>query len=74
MSQTVYRSSAAFAETPARTLVICCSASAWMPYTREFLAGGLSLTEGSYDLLAVPGGGQLLLLGEYLPKFAWAGQ
>lgn len=34
----------------------------------------LQLPEGTFDYLSVPGGPQFLMLTEYLPKFAWAGQ
>jgi len=40
----------------------------------EFVHQHLGLAEGSYFLLAVPGGAQFLVAGEHLPKFAWAGQ
>ncbi|MCS6936926.1 MAG: hypothetical protein NZ610_05750 [Candidatus Bipolaricaulota bacterium] len=73
MSESVYRSQAPFAERESAVLVIACTSNAFLPYTREFLERHLGLPEGSYDLLAVPGGGQFLLLTEYLPKFAWVG-
>jgi hypothetical protein len=74
MGATVYRSRAAFKDESAQTLVICCSSNAYLPYTEEFIASHLALPPGSFDLLAVPGGAQLLLATEYLPKFAWVGQ
>lgn len=74
MGQPVYRSRPQVVETASRALVISCSAYDFQPYLRDFLAAHLHLAEGAYDLLAVPGGGQFLLLTEYLPKFAWVGQ
>jgi hypothetical protein len=74
MGATVYRSRVAFKDDSAQTLVICCSSNAYLPYTEEFIASHLHLSPGSFDLLAVPGGAQLLLATEYLPKFAWVGQ
>ena len=73
MGPTVFRARAGADPGDARALVICCSGSAWLPATEELVAH-LALAPGSYDLLAVPGGAQFLLAGEYLPKFAWAGQ
>jgi hypothetical protein len=74
MEPPVYRSQAPFAEKESATLVITCTSNAFSPYIREFLGRHLGLDDGSYDCLAVPGGPQFLLLSEYLPKFAWAGQ
>jgi len=74
MSQTVYRAHAAVRPTSAETLVICCSASEYLPATLEFVHTHLALAEGEYSLLVVPGGAQLVLASEYLPKFAWVGQ
>ena len=74
MGATVYRSRAALSGTGGDTLVICCSSNIYLPATEEFLAGHLGLSPGAFYLLAVPGGAQLLLAGEYLPKFAWVGQ
>lgn len=73
MSGSVYRSQTPFVEKESTVLVIACTSNVFLPYTREFLEKHLGLSEGSYDLLAVPGGGQFLLLTEYLPKFAWVG-
>ncbi len=73
MPEFVYSSEESFEEVDSSALVIACSGHAWLPYVREFLAK-LGLPEGRYDLLAVPGGPQFLLLTEYLPKFAWVGQ
>jgi len=74
MDSAVYRSQGPFAERQSATLVITCTSNAYAPYVREFLERHLGLADGTYDYLAVPGGPQFLLLGEYLPKFAWAGQ
>lgn len=73
MSQAVYKSQTPFTQRESAVLVIACSAYDFLPYTREFLEQHLGLAEGTYDLLAVPGGPQFLLLTEYLPKFAWVG-
>lgn len=73
MSESIYKSQAPFAERESAVLVIACNSNVFLPYTREFLEKHLGLSEGSYDLLAVPGGAQFLLLTEYLPKFAWVG-
>ncbi|MCL6642422.1 MAG: hypothetical protein K6T71_03760 [Candidatus Bipolaricaulota bacterium] len=74
MSESVYTSQAPLVERESAVLVISCSSNAFLPYTQEFLEQGLGLGPGQYDLLAVPGGPQFLLLTEYLPKFAWVGQ
>ena len=74
MDSAAYRSQGPFTERPSATLVITCTSNAYSPYVREFLERHLGLADGTYDYLAVPGGPQFLLLGEYLPKFAWAGQ
>jgi hypothetical protein len=74
MSQTVYRAHAAVAAGQAATLVVCCSASPYLPATLEFVRAHLGLAEGEFFLFAVPGGAQLVLASEYLPKFAWVGQ
>jgi hypothetical protein len=73
MGTIVHRSRGEFTDSSAGTLVICCSSNAYLPYTQELL-GQLGLAPGSFDLLAIPGGAQLLLATEYLPKFAWVGQ
>lgn len=52
----------------ARTLVVHCSAFDFVPYFREFLEKGLKL--GAYDLIAVPGGSQILVSSHFLPKVA----
>jgi hypothetical protein len=73
MSETAYKSQTPYHKKESSVLVICCSGYDFLPYTREFLEKHLGISEGSYDLLAVPGGAQFLLLTEYLPKFAWVG-
>ncbi len=55
-------------------VVVACSANDLQPALREFLEQHLKLPEGTYYLLAVPGGPQFMALSEHLPKFAWAGQ
>jgi hypothetical protein len=70
----VYHARFPFGEQPSATLVVACSSNAYSPYVREFLSQHLGLAEGTYDYVSVPGGPQFLLLTEYLPKFAWAGQ
>ncbi|MFN4219255.1 MAG: hypothetical protein ACK4HB_08290 [Candidatus Bipolaricaulia bacterium] len=73
MAEPIYTSQEPFVEHESTVLVICCSSNAFLPYTQEFVEKGLGLSPGQYDLLAVPGGPQFLLLTEYLPKFAWVG-
>ena len=74
MADLVYKSAAPLVDRESATLVITCSSNTYAPYVREFLEKSLKLSEGTYDHLALPGGPQFLLLTEYLPKFAWAGQ
>jgi hypothetical protein len=74
MDAPVYQAKSLFSERPSATLVVTCSSNAYSPYVREFLTQHLGLPEGTYDFVSVPGGPQFLLLTEYLPKFAWAGQ
>ena len=74
MAELVYKSAAALVDRESATLVITCSSNTYAPYVHEFLEKSLELPEGTYDHLALPGGPQFLLLTEYLPKFAWAGQ
>ncbi len=74
MSQAVFRAHATVRPAPAETLVVCCSSSQYLPATLEFVHTHLGLAEGEFFLLAVPGGAQLVLASEYLPKFAWVGQ
>ncbi len=52
-------------------VVVHCSDPRYQPHFQEFLRKGLGL--GSYALVAVPGGAQLLTLARYLPKFTWVG-
>ncbi len=73
MPETVYISGEPFVEQESRVLVIACSSNAFLPYTQEFVERHLGVGRGRYDLLAVPGGPQFLLLTEYLPKFGWVG-
>jgi hypothetical protein len=73
MADPIYTSQTPFVEHESTVLVIACSSNAFLPYTQEFLEKQLGLGPGRYDLLAVPGGPQFLLLTEYLPKFAWVG-
>ena len=73
MSGTVYVASARAEASPSAVLVVACSNSTYLAATREFLERHLGLPDGGYQLLAVPGGPQLLVLSEHLPKFAWAG-
>ena len=74
MAETEYTSRKPLEDPGSSVLVVACSANELQPYLREFLAEYLELPEGTYDLLAVPGGSQFLTLTEYLPKFAWAGR
>jgi len=69
-----YRSRKPYTDSGSSVLVISCSSNAFYPFLREFLEKALGLAEGSFDVLLVPGGGQFLLLADYLPKFAWAGR
>src|SRR5512135_2611138 len=73
MSGTVYVASARAEASASPVLVVACSNNAYLPATREFLERHLGLADGGYHLLAVPGGPQLLVVSEHLPKFAWAG-
>ena len=74
MSQVVYTSQRAFEDKGSNVLVVACSSYVTLPYVCEFLDQHLKLPEGTYNLLAVPGGPQFMALSEYLPKFAWVGQ
>ena len=56
------------ADQKASTLVVYCSAFDIRLYFREFLDQGLGLQ--SYDLIAVPGGAQILSASHFLPKVA----
>jgi len=73
MSAAVYLASARAEASSSPVLVVACSNSAYLAATREFLERHLRLPEGGYHLLAVPGGPQLLVVTEHLPKFTWAG-
>ncbi len=73
MADVVYTTQSTFEDKGGTVLVVACSAYAFLPAVREFLEKKLGLPEGTYNLLAVPGGPQFLTLSEYLPKFAWAG-
>ena len=74
MSDCVYVSEQPFEDKGSTVLVVACSGHATLPYVREFLDRHLKLPDGTYNLLAVPGGAQFVVLSEYLPKFAWVGQ
>jgi hypothetical protein len=74
MSQLAYTSQKPFEDKSSNVLVVACSGYAFLPFVREFLDAHLKLPEGSYNLIAVPGGPQFLAVSEYLPKFAWVGQ
>lgn len=52
-------------------LVVHCSDHRFQRIFREFVEGTLKI--GDYDVIAVPGGPQVLAALDYLPKFAWAG-
>jgi hypothetical protein len=73
MSAPAYVASARPQPVTSPVLVVACSNSGYLAATREFLEHHLGLAEGGYHLLAVPGGPQLLVLSEHLPKFAWVG-
>jgi hypothetical protein len=74
MAQAEYTSRKPLEDPGSNVLVVACSGHEFQPYLREFLAEHLKLPEGTYNLLAVPGGPHFMALSEYLPKFAWAGQ
>ncbi len=74
MPEITYVSQKPFEDPGSAVLVVACSSHATLPYVREFLERCLKLPDGTYDLLAVPGGPQFMILSEYLPKFAWVGQ
>lgn len=73
MATTVYTTREPVTDKGSATLVVTCSSNVYQPVVRQFVESHLGLPAGTYDLLAVPGGPQFLLLTEYLPKFAWAG-
>jgi hypothetical protein len=68
----VFQSSSRVSDSPADALAVFCSDYRYQAGCREFLDEGLHLRD-RYDLLAIPGGPQTLMLAEYLPKFSWAG-
>ena len=74
MAEVVYTTEAHAEERGSTVLVVSCTGYANQAPVREFLERCLMLPEGSYNLLAVPGGPHFLLLSEYLPKFGWVGQ
>lgn len=74
MSAVVYSTKSPLAPADSAVLVVACTGFANQAPVREFLEQHLKLPEGSYNLLAVPGGPHFLLLSEYLPKFGWVGQ
>jgi hypothetical protein len=74
MADVVYSTQAANEDRGSAVLVVSCTGYANQAPVREFLDRHLKLPEGSYNLLAVPGGSHFLLLSEYLPKFGWVGQ
>ncbi len=74
MPESVYVCQAPLEDRGSTVLVVACSSHATLPYVREFLDRHLRLPEGSYNLLAVPGGAQFMTLSEYLPKFSWVGR
>jgi len=74
MSETIYVSQKAFEDKGSSVLVVACSSHATLPYVREFVERQLKLPEGTYNLLAVPGGPQFMAVSEYLPKFGWVGK
>jgi hypothetical protein len=74
MAGVVYTTESHAAEKGSSVLVVSCTGYANQAPVREFLDRHLHLPEGSYNLLAVPGGPHFLLLSEYLPKFGWVGQ
>ncbi len=74
MSEVIYTSQGPFEDKDSSVLVVACSSHDTLPYLREFLEKCLKLPDGTYNLLAVPGGPQFMVLSEYLPKFGWVGQ
>jgi len=74
MAEAVYTTQAPNEDRGSAVLVVSCTGYANQAPVREFLDRHLKLPEGSYNLLAVPGGPHFLLLSEYLPKFGWVGQ
>ena len=68
---TLYRTQAGPTRFERAAVVIHCSDPRYQPHFQEFPRKGLGLDY--YALVAVPGGAQLLILSEYLPKFSWSG-
>ncbi len=68
---TLYRTQAGPTGIEGAAVVIHCSDPRYQPHFQEFLRKGLGLD--NYALIAVPGGAQLLILADYLPKFSWSG-
>ncbi len=66
-----YHPSAKLHPEHADTLVIHCSDHRIQAVVQEFVNSSLG-PNGSYDILAIPGGPQCLTLVEYLPKLSWA--
>jgi hypothetical protein len=64
---TVYQSNIHWkADRKADTLVVHCSDYRFQRFFLDFVTNGLKLTE--YDLVAVPGGVQMLTVAHYIPK------
>jgi hypothetical protein len=68
---TLYRTQAGAVQSQGTPIVIHCSDPRYQRHFQEFLIKGLGLDH--YALVAVPGGAQLLILEEYLPKYSWVG-
>lgn len=68
-TEEVFRSKSAWCEhRQTDTLIICCSAYDVNPYFVEFLREGLNVKD--YDVIAIPGGIQLLTVFQLIPKAA----
>ena len=67
----IYRTSPHGLARDAGVIVVHCSDPRYQWHFHEFLRNGLGVRE--YGLVAVPGGPQLLMRLEFLPKFSWAG-
>lgn len=67
----LYRTRSPLTNVEPEALVIHCSAARFQQHFEEFLVDGLKLED--YSLIAIPGGVQVLMMADYLPKFAWAG-
>lgn len=68
---TLYRTQPIPSRIERAPIAVHCSDPRYQPHFQEFLDKGLGLDH--YALIAIPGGAQLLVLEEYLPKFSWAG-